>query len=339
MEKARLNYIDITKGLGIFSVVLVHLTVSQSLLSQIVLSYCVAMFFIVSGFLFSGKKEPRVFIASIIQKMLIPFIIYQIIDMVYTLVMYLIKNGSGSSIKEVIKIIIKASYVTGSANSNGPLWFLITLIYVEVIFYFLLRLNKKYVLNAVAAVMFILGFFVKEKLLFRFGQIPSSFVLFYMGFCSRGVIRKISESGIKWVYFICSLVMFGLLCRINGFTELAARNFGRIYPVYYVEVFSASIAILSLSMIIGKCRPVEFLGKNSLTIMCCHYEINRLLIPYLFRLAGKETMLENYLVEIILAVAVTAFMVPVCIFVNRYIPVLTGKYNYKFLNKLTERNA
>ena len=142
MYEERLNYIDIAKGIGIFSVVLVHFTVHGSVLSQIILPYCVAVFFIISGILFSEGKSISQFVKSLVSKMIIPFCIYQIIDMFYTLIIYILGNYQHCSIYEILKIILKVSFITGSANSNGPLWFLPALIYTEIIVFIILRFKK-----------------------------------------------------------------------------------------------------------------------------------------------------------------------------------------------------
>ena len=289
--------------------------------------------------LFSCKKQPNQFISSILNRMVMPFILYQVVDMIYTLSKYILLNFSNISGIEVIKIILKVTFVTGSANSNGPLWFLGTLILTEVVFYTILKMDKKYILYLVVAMMFIIAFFVRDNLLFRIGQIPSSFTLFSIGYFSKNKIFQLESKKTKNIIFLMSLLIFSVLVYINGNTELAVRNFGKIYPLYYIEVFSVTLCILTFSMCIKKNKFIEFLGKNSMVIMCCHYLICRSFIPFIFEKLGYTVLLQNYVIELILAVLVILIMVPVIILINKFIPYLAGSYKYKFIDKIVERKT
>ena len=68
--KERKKFIDIAKGIGIFTIVLVHFTKRESALSQILLSFCVAQFFIISGYLFSVRKTFKDFVKNLIKKIM-----------------------------------------------------------------------------------------------------------------------------------------------------------------------------------------------------------------------------------------------------------------------------
>lgn len=57
----RKEYIDISKGIGIFFIILVHLTVYKSVLSQILLSFCVAIFFFYLAFFIRKEKISKIF--------------------------------------------------------------------------------------------------------------------------------------------------------------------------------------------------------------------------------------------------------------------------------------
>jgi fucose 4-O-acetylase-like acetyltransferase len=287
----------------------------------------------ISGMLFSEKKSSSKFIETTINKMVIPFIIYQIVDMLFTILKYLISNYQNIKIIEILKIIAKVTFINGSANSNGPLWFLPSLIYVELIFYLVCKLDKKWILYLSAIFMLIVGCLIKSKLIFRFGQIPSSYVLFTVGFISRDFIKKIYKN--KYIYLICplSVILFLVTNYINGFAELAARNFGNYYILYFIEVYFAFVFLISFSMIINTNRVLEYYGRNSMSVMCCHFIFVKYFVCTIFQIVGYGTLLENYFVEVVLSLLTMVVMYPVCEIINRYIPILSGKNDFKIKEK------
>ena len=87
-------------------------------------------------------------------------------------------------------------------------------------------------------------------------------------------------------------------------------------------------------MMISHNRILEFYGKNSMTVMCCHYILARHLVPFLFLRVGEEKLLTSPWVEIMLAVSTMLVMYPICIFVNNHIKVLVGQHNFKWVDIL-----
>ncbi len=327
--KERKKYIDIAKGIGIFTIVLVHFTERGSWLSQMLLSFCVAQFFIISGYLFSTKRNFKDFFTNLIRKIVIPLLIYGCIDFIFTIIWrYLILNEV-FNLKSLIKMLAKITFITGSANSNGPLWYLITLFEIELLMYFLCK-NNKYknkLLIITLVVMLVLGYFIKWKGPFRVGQIPVCLIFFEIGYLSKELFSKIEN--ISYIYkillsFIC-IILFALTCKINGFSELAALNYGNYYLLYFIVAISITIGIITISMLINENKILEYFGKNSLTIMCNHFWLANLIIPKIFETQKIDYLLSNELIEFSLAIIVMIIMVPIINFINKRCTLLCGK--------------
>ncbi|MGN0629742.1 MAG: acyltransferase family protein [Ruminococcus sp.] len=329
----RKKYIDISKGIGIYTIVLVHFTVHGSVLSQILLSFCVPFFFIISGMLFSAKREPKDFFINMLQKVVIPLIVYGIIDAFFTMFRKWIIEGEGFSFITFAKIIAKIFFVSGTANTNGPLWYLPTLIWIQIIMYFSCRLNKKWFPLITGILMLIIGYFIHFKGPFRVGQVPVAAVYFCIGMYIKPYMNTLSQGKLKFVICPAALALFAVFCYLNGFSEMAALNYGNNYIFYFIAAISATIGIMTFSMIIKSNRLLEFFGKNSLTVMCTHYHFARYIIPWILQAMGKEEILTSIAVEIIFSVLLMALMIPVIILINKKIPVLTGNYKLKIFNK------
>lgn len=331
----RKKYIDISKGIGIFSIVLVHLTVHASPLSQILLSFNVPFFFIISGILFSVKKEFNVFLYGLLQKLIVPLVLYGCLDAVFTAIYRWSILAEPFTMFQLAKIILKITFVTGSANSNGPLWFLPVLFLVEFIMFSITKVNdrKSKVLQVILLViMFIMGGFISLKGVFRIGQVPVAFVFFELGYFSKSIVTKLEIIKGKFILCVFSFIVFGVLCYVNGFSEMAARNYGNNYVLYYLVAIVATVGILLLAIIINENRLLEFYGRNSLIIMCCHFYITAYIVPFLFRKTAIEATLANPFIEIFVALVIMVIMLPIVKIIERRFPLLSGKYKIrKFL--------
>lgn len=333
-NRKRKPFIDIAKGIGIYIIVLVHCTQGGSALRQYLLSFCVPLFFIISGMLFSYKRELKPFMINMIQKIAVPFVIYGIIDAFFTLFRVFVMEGAPFSIMEVIKIFARITFISGGANSNGPLWYLPVLMWIQLIMYYPARSKYKWAPAAAGVLMFIAGYFIRFKGPFRVGQIPAALVFFTIGFYIKPWIMKLEQSKAKYPICPAAIALSMVICYINGFAEMAALNYGRSYMLYYIVAVSVTVGVLALSMMIKENRLLEFLGVNSLTIMCTHYHFARYIIPWILQAMNKEYILESIPVEIVLSIVLTAFVSLLVIIINKKAPVLTGAYKFNLLSRI-----
>ena len=332
----RKEYIDISKGIGIFFIILVHLTVYKSVLSQILLSFCVAIFFFLSGVLYKERKNFKDFLCNLFNKLLVPLLIWGCLDFVFTIFWKYFIIGSQLNILEFFKMFLKIFFITGSANSNGPLWYLCTLFQIEIIFYPLISYKckyKKFCQFFLLVFMFFIGYFIHFKGLFRLGQIPVSFVFFQLGFLFKEKIMNLVRGVEKKYLFFLLVIIFVIGCWINGFSELSTLNYGRNYFLYYTTALSMILAIILLSVKIQKNRILSFFGKNSLIIMCSHFYLTQYIIPEIFKKLNLSSALNNIFLEFIIALCISLVMIPIITIINKYFSILCGKYEINFFEK------
>lgn len=70
MEKNRINYFDIAKGIGMLCVILGHLSLSA--INMVVFTFHMPLFFIISGY-FMKKQDTRLVIHKKFRQLLIPY--------------------------------------------------------------------------------------------------------------------------------------------------------------------------------------------------------------------------------------------------------------------------
>lgn len=80
-SKQRDKSIDISKGIGIISVVYGHLV---CLIEREIFLFHMPLFFLLSGYFFSAKDTIRDFLIKKIKSLLLPFLLFYILSFIYS---------------------------------------------------------------------------------------------------------------------------------------------------------------------------------------------------------------------------------------------------------------
>jgi fucose 4-O-acetylase-like acetyltransferase len=93
-------------------------------------------------------------------------------------------------------------------------------------------------------------------------------------------------------------------------------------PLQYLTGILTSAAILYLGEVLNiKCRPLEYFGKNSLTMMATHNPLPVLMTIYnLYKKYVPE--IGRYPDDIIILIIVLIVEVPIVMFVNKFLPFI-----------------
>ena len=89
----------------------------------------------------------------------------------------------------------------------------------------------------------------------------------------KGQISSPILIGIAGVSAVLSIVV----SQINGRVGLYSLNFGNIV-LYFIAAIIGSVFVYGIAILIGKCKPFEFLGRYSIVILCTHEQVKRALI-------------------------------------------------------------
>lgn len=121
-NSVRIGFIDVFKGLGILLVIIHHCTnvAGGYTLGKFILSFHMPLFFFASGYLYSRKTNWSSFFASKVKGLILPLILYSIIN---------------SCIIIVCALIGLERYVDNL--QLGGFWFIIALFVAEIIYYFI----------------------------------------------------------------------------------------------------------------------------------------------------------------------------------------------------------
>lgn len=292
MESKRIKYLDIARAIGIIFVIIGHISQNE-MITSIIYSFHMPLFFILSGYLYSKGN-----IKSKVKRILIPYFVFSIISYLYWLCIERNFRGQdGNEITLFLNIFIARA---GSENYlfNAVMWFLPCLLVTQLIYSGVDKIIKNKYLKTVIIVLFSLVGYVLSKieivrLPFALDVSFMALLFYFLGHClkcvedkyklfkriNNSLKNKIITSIFLVVLFIC---LIGLVL-INGPINMNEMK----YNSYILSVLNACIGstiILMISVLINSNKFLEFVGKNTLTIMCIHEPIKRVLIYVLAKI-------------------------------------------------------
>lgn len=310
----RVNYIDLIKGLTIWAVVWFHTAHPEWLTAALVNS----VFFFLSGFFFK-RKSFNIFLYERVKSILIPFSFFYMISYPYRIFEYFWDNRTLDGFNWMCLFdVFNFQPQTDYLFINVPLWFLLCLFFVQILYYFVSYLDKRIIF-----VISLLCLGLKEV----FMSIPSCFMVnaaFYsLGFFALGNllgkpwIEKLKDIHFRKVSLVISALLFAAL-----FIPIDGLSGWWYETAYHIKLFMVFFILMSVaSWFNGKMKLIRFFGENSLIILGLH------IIPLIVLIRITNAIFQECtpFMGFIQSVVVMAIMYGVILFCNRYIPLLVGK--------------
>ncbi len=286
-NKARIEWVDIAKGIGILLVIIGHTV--DGMLQGAIYSFHMPLFFILSCITFKFSVNKEMVLTKLERSfahLVIPaFIVYGIstaFSCVYNHVRFLSLEELLSFFSEVILSGIFASGVDVNIkgmciSAIGIPWFLIVLFIGRTIFdYLTVKIKKEKKLLICIICLSLIG-----VMMGKIQWLPLSFdvclaVLPFFWIGKEFYRIKIENNTIK--KFISCFLLWALLLMItyilaHNYMSLAARRY-TLYPLCYLIGILGTVMIGTLSVHINRWRwiakPIGYLGKNSLYMLCIH---------------------------------------------------------------------
>lgn len=137
-QSVRKNWIDWAKALGILLVVMGHSNYSQSDINPMIFMIHMPLFFVASGYLFNTNKTLKEITQSNIRTLLIPYLLFNLIPMIYHSSSAFMKQVMGAEVDWNGQIFQPLCDTLLGVPGNllcGPTWFLLALIWCKYIIY------------------------------------------------------------------------------------------------------------------------------------------------------------------------------------------------------------
>ena len=255
------THIDCAQGLMILHMMLYHLcadTINNTPLHYHLLhplSFFMAWFFFKSGMFYKEKKLKDTFLDGI-RKCIIPYIIFSIIGF---LVYYFTEYPTTS-----ISLEWDFFYVFGAFRGNMPLWFLLSLFLVQLLYSLVQKCRIKPIYIAIIS----LGLLILNK---EIGFRPYIMKNVPLGLLFYALGQILKDIQYKRIFIIISLfVYFGLYFIHTDIDFL----WGKLVPEYVAIPWALSGCILLNALFkfipLICVSPLKFLGTHSMEFYCTH---------------------------------------------------------------------
>lgn len=344
MNKKRLDYLDMTKGIGIILVVIGHSTFAGESLLTWIASFHMPLFFIVTGMLLQHTQEENTKFSAIIRKkaksIMLPFISFSMIYLLMDTGMLLLHMGSKTKLDFIYAVI-----GTFTCYGISTLWFLPALFLGEISF---LYIRKKYnhvitILIGIAlalivgithpifdaayslyATIYNLVFGYILIWLYRSG---AAYIFIMMGYYVKKYIVEKERIQVKEVLLGIMFLLTGAAFAFsNGRVDLNSVIFkNNIY--FYISAFAGTMGVILISKNIKTWKPLQYAGKNSLIIMATHLDFKIMItaIRAAALINASLIAIPVYLQYICIAMVVIVLECIVVYLMNHYFYFLIGR--------------
>lgn len=278
-KKVRFQYVDMVRGIAMICIIIGHL--KEPSINRVVFTFHVPIFYFITGFFLSDKKDTLAFIKNKARTLLVP---YAVTCGVMILVGTLIGLHNGNAGEPFLKWLYASVYGAGDTYNEpfyikgiGAIWFLWATFWGSVFLRISLKFNK-YVRIAFIIGLFVAGFWSRELCWFPLSiQAGACATLFmYMGFLLKrskdvlsGLSVEVKTAGIIaaafiWLQFIVNFKSFWLVhCDIGrGVIDVL----GCICACALVTYVSFVAEKKNFFLV----RPLAIVGKYSLLVLCIH---------------------------------------------------------------------
>lgn len=282
-----IRWIDIAKGITILLVIVGHsigITALGNVLRGCIFSFHMPLFFIMSALTYrcsSNTKEFRVRAYRSFKRLIVPALVLFVINAVFHYFSVDTPPMIDAYCKECLLSLLYSSGVNVQVSNHmiepvGIVWFLFVLFSARVLYDSLVLYLKPFLLLPVVLSLSVIGvcFGYKVWLPFSFDISLAILPLVFMG----DLFKDLDWSGLRKKYYVPSALVWLLLFMIlfvtrNSYMEIAKRHY-TLYPICFIcavaGTFMISFVSQSLSKVEVVSRAFEFLGRNSMYVLCVH---------------------------------------------------------------------
>lgn len=324
LTQERLEWADISKGIGIFFVVMGHTQLPFEFRKWIY-SFHMPMFFILSGFFFSSGKYCFVdFVLRKIKTLLVPYMFFLAVTWAGFAIINHPVYMPAFSLKNILR----------DGPGSNPIWFLIVLYWVEVLFYIIDRiiLQKKrlhlYVQILICLFCIICAavtkYYVHFSLPYNLTVIPFYFFFYVLGYFHLiDVNFKISINLLILLLFfdifIEHYMPYGIGLSDDWYLYFAGFPIA-VLGTFLLFNFSYLLSANNCSVLKKVKKIICFYGRNSIVVLGLHTVIVRSL-RCVFDLFNMPNIVSFPLRQLLL----WFILAGVIVLLNRWTPMLIGK--------------
>lgn len=311
MQKERVGYIDVAKGVGILLVILGHSMVGDIFLKNVIYSFHMPFFFILSGYFLNFERSIKSNMQKSFKMLLVP---YFAVSLIQILLYGIFKREL--LVSEFYTALMGGADVYGiHANFQNVIWFIPTLFLSRLICCLLYSSHIDCSNDVKNAIIILFAFLsvietnhIGAYIPFYFSQSLLASLFLIVGYQLRkdGVLER-------KCLFATPLILCCCLAYSSKYLRMYMQT--NIYPYAFIHVVCAIVISVSLLFIIKyACTKSEYnkvfkilinmlqwCGRYSLLILLIHFFDDKNILSFI----DKSTIAENSAIIFIVRVVVT----------------------------------
>lgn len=340
MPRKRLTYLDMAKGIGIFLVILGHIEYIREDTLKWISSFHMPLFFVIGGILaYEKREEGRPLFSALAARArgtLVPYAAFTIMLLTMNTLEHFLEPGALSGAQ------LARQYVDAATGYGiHILWFLPAYFTAGAIF-LLLERRLRPVSRNLAILLLAVGAY-GVTVIFRLDQYAVT-DLSLAGFAGMDLLITLLRGILAMPFLLMgwylgafygrlsrkAFPVLALLLIPGGILALHLSVFDLHYlyvePWHYLAAFLSCAGLTALMRALPAIRPLAWLGRNSLVIMCTHAAF---FVVYYVSLGmffiDNRIPLPQPVFNLGIAVLVCAAEIPVVLIFNRYFGYLLGR--------------
>lgn len=272
IDNKRIKYIDVLRGVAMILVLIGH---NDTSLTNYIYSFHMPVFFFISGLTFKNYSSTfKEFIKKRFKSLMIPYFTLALL-LYFFWIPLMHFQGIVLYKEDIIRNFIGIFYCQGIANMAWglQLWFLPCLFVTSIVFYFIARINQRFLMLILIILTSGIGFLLtdvfKTKFLWSF-DIALVGVLFYgVGFLLKGKLNAYRFKIVDCIYIFIALVVFIAFNKLNGRVDMYSSQYNDIF-LFIINSFLGIYIITIISKLIKHEEIIRFIGANTITILAFH---------------------------------------------------------------------
>lgn len=320
MEKGRIGFIDLAKGVCIVLIVLGHTGIYVDFPGLTLMR--TPLYFALSGLFFKDYGGFLQFLVRKTNKILVPFLFFYICSYaIFYLCNLLFPGLIVSDARGILDVFTQVQYF------NGPIWFLLALFWCNIAFCAVsLGVKRETARAVIVFAIFAVGYAVEKMGIFLPCVLDAAMVgmpFFYFGYLLKKSPLLYPSRFDKY-----NLPVALLLFAVAYFTDIVFRPVIHFHDKF-ISGNLLAMALLACSSVTGLlllCKAVRwlpvvsYLGRYSIVTLCLHHLVYRplmLVVKNVPILGGYENIIVA-----LLTIAVCVAAIPFC---RRYLPYVTAQ--------------
>lgn len=324
---SRINWIDWSKSICIFLVILghTHINESQSYIIQYIYTFHIPLFFVLSGLLCKRNLLYKQVVEKDFKYLIIPYCTYGIIIIIF-------HSLTSHSVNLYYYINNLQILLLGEDNKIGPIWFLLALFFTKQMYYLIEILSRRnHFLFLLSTLISLVPFYMlscyKLNIPFFIDSALCGLPFLLFGTYLNTYMKCLTKINKKLliVYFVFSIAISMTFFHFNGMPDLSSCCYGSNIIFFYVCAISGCLTIITLSVYLNKYvfRYVTVTSYGTIVIVGLSGFFLSVLNYYVPHFFGFHLITYN----IFIALAFSFITMIICYY---FIILLDKKYYYLF---------